>query len=115
MAEIHEMSKEPDPFKCIVLKNKILKKYAIDSVKDLSTMDLLHQNTALAFAGKRNYEAFERYCGLINNKFEQTNVLSMAVYKLVNQNTDVGLCVPVSKGYDGEIPCVQRRCCGKAG
>jgi thiol-disulfide isomerase/thioredoxin len=97
MADIHEMSKEAEPWKAIALKHEILKKYAIDSAKDLSTMDLLHQNIALAFAGKRNYKAFERYCDLIKNKFEQTNVLSIAVYKLVSQNTDVDYACEIAK------------------
>lgn len=87
-AEIRSMSKEPDPEKSIILMNKIISDYRLDSLKDVETIDMLHGTVAIAFVMKKNYTQFEKYIQRIKNKFTQTSILSIAATKLMDTEID---------------------------
>jgi thiol-disulfide isomerase/thioredoxin len=87
--DIREMIKETDPLKSIAIKEQIISKYKLDKVKDAETIDLLNGNVAIAFLKNKQYQAFESYIDLIENKFNQTSMLNMAAFDLLNRNTDL--------------------------
>jgi peroxiredoxin len=86
---IREMSKEKDPDKSILIKNRIINEYKLDSLKDSEIIDLLNGNVALSFAMKKKYPEFEKHISLIKNKFNQTSIMSMAVNDLIDKDIDV--------------------------
>ncbi|UGU15474.1 TlpA family protein disulfide reductase [Sinomicrobium kalidii] len=87
-ADIRAMTKETDPEKAIVIKDRIIKEYDLDTLKDSETMDMLNGNVALAFVMKKNYKEFEKYIGKIKNRFNQTSMLNMAANKLLAEDID---------------------------
>jgi len=66
-SEIRKMSRETDPVKSVAMKNRIIKEFKLDTVKDSETIDLLNGNVAVAFAMKKNYAEFDKYISLIRN------------------------------------------------
>lgn len=87
-ADIRRMSKETNPLNCIRIKDQIMAEYHLDSLKDAETIDLLNGSIAIAFAMEKNFPAFEKYISLIQNKFNQTSMLSMAANKLLDGDVD---------------------------
>ena len=75
VADVREMSKETDPLKCIRIKERIIKDYKLDSLKDAETIDMLNGTVAIAFVMKKQYREFTEYIGLIKNRFNQTSML----------------------------------------
>jgi len=96
-ADIRRMSKETDPHKSVIIKNRIINDYKLDSLKDSETIDLLNGNIAVAFAMKKNYKEFEKYIGLIKNKFNQTSMLSMAANELLDKDIDADYACKIAK------------------
>jgi peroxiredoxin len=94
---IREMSMEKDPLKSVIIKNRIIKDFKLDSLKDSETIDLLNGNIAVAFAMKKDYIEFEKYISLIRNKFNQTSMLSMAANELLDKNIDADYACRVAK------------------
>jgi len=95
--DIRAMSKEADPIKAVSLMNQIIQQYKLDSVKDAETIDVLNGTVAVAFAMKQNHQEFERYVGLIRNKFNQTSFLNMAAAKLLDSNIDIDYALKIAK------------------
>ncbi|MDD4645304.1 MAG: TlpA disulfide reductase family protein [Bacteroidales bacterium] len=96
-SEIRKMSKETDPFQSVVTKNRIIKDYKLDSLKDSETIDLLNGNVAIAFVKKKNYPEFEKYISLIRNKFNQTSMLNMAAIELLDKKIDADYACKIAK------------------
>lgn len=96
-SEIRKMSKETDPAKCVVMKNRIIQDYKLDSLKDSETLDMLNGNVAVAFARKKNYPEFEKYIGLIKNKFNQTSMMSVAANELLDKKIDADLACRIAR------------------
>ncbi len=96
-SDIRKMSKEKDPYKSVMIRDRIISDYKLDSKKDSETIDLLNGNIAIAFAMKKNYPEFEKYISLIKNKFNQTSMLSMAANELLDKNIDAGYACKIAK------------------
>lgn len=87
--QIREMSKETDPIKSIAIRDQIIKDFKLERVKDAETFDMLNGNIALAFAMKGNYTEIDKYIDQIQNKFNQTSILSMLANQLVEYEGDL--------------------------
>ena len=96
-ADIRAMSKETDPAKIIVMKEEIIDEYALDSLKDSETIDLLNGTIAVAFAMQKNYREYEKYIDLIKDEFTQTSILSMAANKLLDNDIDATYACKIAK------------------
>jgi peroxiredoxin len=87
-SEIRRMSRETDPYKSVTIMDQMIRDHKLDSLKDSETIDLLKGNVAIAFVLKKNYPEFEKYIGLIKNRFNQTSIMSMAANELIDKNID---------------------------
>jgi len=96
-SEIRNMGKEKDPYKSISIRNRIIKDYRLDTLKDSETLDLLNGTVAVAFVLKKNYPEFEKYISLIRNKFNETSILSMAANELLDKNIDADYACKIAK------------------
>ena len=94
---IRAMSKETDPYKSIVIMNRIINDYKLDSLNDSEILDLLNGNIAVAFARKKSFTEFNKYIGLIKNKFNQTSMLSMAANELLDKEIDADYACKIAK------------------
>lgn len=94
---IHRLSEEKDPQKTVLLMNGIIKEHRLDKNKDAETLDVLYGTAAVNFAMNHNYSQFEKYIGLIRNKFNQTSFLNMAASKMLNDNIDAAYANRISK------------------
>ena len=96
-ADIRKMSKETDPSKSIIIRDQIIKDYNLNSLKDAETIDLLNGIVGIAFVRVKNYEGFEKYIDLIQNKFNQTSMLNMAANELLDMDIDVAYASKLAK------------------
>jgi thiol-disulfide isomerase/thioredoxin len=94
---IQHLSKEKDPQKTVLMMNRIIKDFRLDKNKDAETFDLLYGTAAINFAMHRNYAQFEKYMGLIRNKFNQTSFLNMAASKMLQDHLDAAYANKISK------------------
>jgi peroxiredoxin len=94
---IRYLAKEKDPQKTVSLVNKIISEHKLDKHKDAETLDLLYGTAAVNFSMHQNHSQFEKYIGLMQNKFNQTSFLNMAASKLLNENKDIAYANLVSK------------------
>ncbi len=85
---IQQMAKEKNPQQSVVMMNRIIEKFKLDKVKDAETMDVLYGTAAVNFALNHQYSKFEKYIGLIRNKFNQTSFMNMAAGEMLNKNID---------------------------
>jgi thiol-disulfide isomerase/thioredoxin len=88
MEQLKAMSKETDPQKNIALMQEIIRNNKLDTIKDAETIDLMKGNVAMSFLHKGQYEAFERYIGMMKNKFNQTSYLNMGAATLAEKKTN---------------------------
>ncbi len=86
---MHRLAEEKDPQKTVVMMNQVIKDYKLDKNKDAETLDALYGTAAVNFAMDRNYALFEKYIGLMRNKFNQTSFMNMAAGKMLNDTVDV--------------------------
>lgn len=96
-ADIRELTKEKDPSLSVAKRNQIIEEYNLDTEKDSETIDILNGTVAIAYVLKKDYKDFEKYIGLINNKFNQTSMLSMAANKLLDDNIDTDYACKIAK------------------
>jgi thiol-disulfide isomerase/thioredoxin len=96
-ADIRNMSKETDPSKSIMIRDQIIKDYNLNSLEDAETIDLLNGTVGIAFVRKKNYEGFEKYIDLIQNKFNQTSMLNMAANELLDLDIDPAYASKLAK------------------
>lgn len=82
------MSKETDPHKSVALMHSIISNNRLDTVKDAETIDVIKGNVAISFLNKGEYKEFEKYIGMMKNKFNQTSYLNMGATMLANRKTD---------------------------
>jgi thiol-disulfide isomerase/thioredoxin len=87
-AQVQAMTQEKDPYKSVVLLNKIIADNKLDSVKDAETIDILKGNVAVAFLRKKQFAEFKKYVNAMKNKFNQTSYLSMSASTLINEKID---------------------------
>src|SRR5262245_29538077 len=74
---IRRLTEEKDPEAAVSKMNKIVTDFKLDKNKDAETLDLLYGTVAVNYAMNENYPQFEKYIGLIQNKFNQTSFLNM--------------------------------------
>jgi thiol-disulfide isomerase/thioredoxin len=79
------------------MMNSIIKKYRLDKNKDAETLDMLYGTAAVNFAMGRNHTQFEKYIGLIRNKFNRTSFMNMAASKMLNDDLDAAYASLISK------------------
>lgn len=89
------LAAEKDCKKIESLLNTIIKNNSLN--KDSEKLDVLYGTAAVNFAMCRNYRQFEKYIGLIRNKFNQTSFLNMAASKMLNENLDVKYAAKISE------------------
>lgn len=94
---IHNLANEKSPQRTALMVNEIIKKYGLDKNKDAETLDVLYGTAAVKFAMTKNYTQFEKYIGLIKNKFNQTSFLNMAASKMLNEKVDAAYANRISK------------------
>jgi len=94
---IHQLTKEEDPQKTVVMMNKIIKDFKLDKRKDEETLDALYGTAAVNFAMKRNYTQYEKYIGLIQNKFNRTSYMNMTASKMLDENVDDAYANKIAK------------------
>lgn len=82
------MSKETDPHKSVALMHSIISNNKLDSIKDAETIDVIKGNVAISFLNKGEYKEFEKYIGMMKNKFNQTSYLNMGATMLANNKKD---------------------------
>jgi thiol-disulfide isomerase/thioredoxin len=70
--------------KSVRLMNRIKKEYHLDKDKDSETPDILYGTVAVNFALQHKYKKFEKYIGLMRNKFNETSFMNMAASKMLN-------------------------------
>lgn len=88
-AGIQKMSKVSDPQEAVAIKNKLIAEYDLDKQKNPKIFDRFNMRLALVFVEHKNYPEFEKYIDQIQNKFNQTSILSMAASKLVKNNMNL--------------------------
>ncbi len=94
---MHRLSEEKDPQKTVVMMNQVIKDYRLDKNKDAETFDVLYGTAAVNFAMNRNYAQFEKYIGLMRNKFNQTSFMNMAASKMLNDTVDAARANLIAK------------------
>jgi peroxiredoxin len=94
---IRHLTAIKDPQKTVSMMNRIIKEYRLDKNKDVETLDVLYGTAAVNFAMDKNYPQFEKYIGLIRNKFNQTSFLNMAASKMLNENVDAAYAKLISE------------------
>ena len=94
---IRQLAEEKDAQKSALMVNEIIKKHGLDKNKDAETLDVLYGTVAVKFAMVKSYSRFEKYIGLIRNKFNQTSFLNMAASKMLNENVDAAYANRISK------------------
>lgn len=94
---IHQLTKEKDPAKTVVMMNRIIKDFKLDKRKDAETLDALYGTAAVNFAMKRNYPQYDKYIGLIQNKFNRTSYMNMAASKMLEEIVDDAYANKIAK------------------
>lgn len=94
---LHRLTQEKDPEKAVLMMNRIIKEYQLNKTRDAETFDVLYGTVAVNYAMHRNYPQFEKYIGLIGNKFNQTSFLNMAATQMLNENTDADYANRIAK------------------
>lgn len=94
---IHRLTQEKDPQKSVMMMNQIIKEYKLDKNKDAETLDVLYGTAAVNFAMQHDYSQFEKYIGLIRNKFNQTSYLNMVASKLLDEQQDADYANRIAK------------------
>lgn len=95
---LHHLTQEKDPEKAVLMMNRIIKEYQLNKTRDAETFDVLYGTVAVNYAMHRNYPQFEKYIGLIGNKFNQTSFLNMAATQMLNENVDADYANRIAKG-----------------
>jgi len=85
---LHHLAQEKDAGKAVKMMNNIIQQYQLDKTKDAETFDVLYGTIAVDYAMQRNYPQFEKYIGLIRNKFNQTSFLNMAATQMLDNDVD---------------------------
>jgi peroxiredoxin len=85
---IVQVTKEKDPGRTVFMVDSIVQLYGLDRNEDAETLDMLYGAVAVNYAMDRNYIQFDRYIGLIRNKFNQTSFMNMAASKMLDENLD---------------------------
>jgi peroxiredoxin len=85
---IIRLTKEKDPQRSVSMMDSIVQLYGLHRPEDAETLDMLYGTVAVNFAMKGNYNQFDKYIGLIRNKFNQTSFLNMAASKMLDENLD---------------------------
>jgi thiol-disulfide isomerase/thioredoxin len=85
---IAKLTKEKDPQRSVAMTDSIVRLYKLDPNEDAEKLDMLYGTVAVNFAMARNYSRFEKYIGLIRNKFNQTSFMNMAASKMLDENLD---------------------------
>ena len=94
---MHRLTEEKDPQKTVVMMNKIIKEYKLNKNKDAETFDALYGAVAVNFAMKHQYDQYEKYIGLMHNKFNQTSYMNMAASKMLNDHLDADYANRIAK------------------
>ncbi|MGN6163640.1 MAG: redoxin domain-containing protein [Flavisolibacter sp.] len=94
---LHNLAQEKDPAKAVKMMNSIINQYKLDKTKDAETFDVLYGTVAVNYAMQRNYPQFEKYIGLIRNKFNQTSFLNMAATQMLNNDVDAPYANRIAK------------------
>lgn len=94
---LHHLAQEKNPEKAVLMMNNIIKEYKLNKTKDAETFDVLYGTVAVSYAMNRNYPQFEKYIGLIKNKFNQTSFLNMATTKMLNEKVDADYANRIAK------------------
>ena len=94
---LHSLTQEKDPGKAVKMMNSIIKQYSLDKTKDAETFDVLYGTVAVNYAMNRNYPQFEKYIGLIRNKFNQTSFLNMTASKMLTDKVDAEYANRIAK------------------
>lgn len=95
--EIREMSKLKDPEKAVKMKEKILKVYALDTVDDAETIDMLNGIIAVDYASEGSFLKFYEYINFIKNRFNQTSMMNMAAGSLMDSGKYLNKAVDIAK------------------
>lgn len=94
---LRELTQQKDPEKAVSMMNRIIKDHSLDKIKDAETFDMLNGTVAVTYVMQRNYPEFEKYIGLISNKFNQTSFLNMAAAKMLKDNVDAEYANRITK------------------
>ncbi|RYG48899.1 MAG: TlpA family protein disulfide reductase [Chitinophagaceae bacterium] len=95
--DLREMNKLKDPGKAVEMKNKIVKKYSLDSARDRELFDILNGTVALTFIRNNDTVGYGRYTGLIANKFNQTSMMNMAATELLQEGKHYQLALKIAE------------------
>ena len=98
MAErIQLMNKEKDPYKNVAAMDKIIQDYHLDAVKNAEEIDVLKGQVALSFLNANELLNFEKYVGLIKNKFNETSYMNMAADMLLRNHANLDYAVKLAE------------------
>lgn len=95
--QIRNMGKESDPGKNIAIMKQIIKDNKLDTVKDAETIDMMKAQVAMSFLNVKKYPQFQKYIGLMKNRFNQTSYLNMAAVTLIRKKTDLNVAEKLAK------------------
>ena len=94
---LHHLTQEKDAGKAVKMMNNIIQQYQLDKTKDAETFDVLYGTIAVDYAMQRNYPQFEKYIGLISNKFNRTSFMNMAATQMLNNDVDAQYANRIAK------------------
>jgi peroxiredoxin len=94
---MRELAQQKDPEKAVLTMNRIIKQYKPDKTRDAETYDVLYGTVAVSHAMVRKYPQFEKYIGLIRNRFNQTSFLNMAAAKMLTDKVDANYANRIAK------------------
>ena len=94
---VHRLAQEKDAQKSLTMMNSIIKEFKLNKAKDAETLDALYGTVAVNFAMSRNYSQYEKYIGLIRNKFNRTSYMNMAASKMLDENIDYAYANKIAK------------------
>jgi len=94
---IRRLADEKDPQKSVQMMNQIILDHHLDKNKDSETFDVLYGTVAVNFAMNQQYPEFQKYIGLIQNKFNQTSFLNMAASNMLKKDIDAEYANKISE------------------
>ena len=94
---IRQFARDTDAATTASRVNQIIEEYKLDKKKDAETLDVLYGTAAVKMAMAQQYKPYEKYIGLMSNKFNQTSYMNMAASKMLQEDRDANVAKKISE------------------
>ncbi|TCD28589.1 redoxin domain-containing protein [Pedobacter psychrodurus] len=91
------ITEEQNPLKNVATLYSAIRDLKLDTVDNAENIDVLKGEVALSYLRKSNDTEFEKYIGLIKNKFNQTSYLNMASERLLKDRSRLNYAEVLAK------------------